>query len=180
MKRKCLWIIPLLLLSTAIGSTTARADSFDYTISGADSGNIDITETGGVITAVSGTFDGATINGLLPTGSIGNNDNDYFPGTTIFDEQGVSFNLDAPDSDGNQYINLFAVEVGTYETYQGNTNDESSEGDSYHALDALTPDTSSVPELNPTSGTSAIVLLACAVLIIRGRRSKTEPESERA
>jgi len=27
-----------------------------------------------------------------------------------------------------------------------------------------------VPELNPTSGTSAIVLLACAVLIIRGRR----------
>jgi hypothetical protein len=33
----------------------------------------------------------------------------------------------------------------------------------------------SVPEVNPSSGTSAIVLLACAVMIIRGRRTLPTP-----
>jgi len=166
--RKSLWIVPLLLLSAAIGSTTARADTFDYTISGADTASIAITETGGVIGAISGTFDGATINALLAPGTYVGNDNAYNPGTLV-DIDGVSFTLLAPDTYGATYINLYLI--GQLNTSQGasiTTDPVQTSGDTF----ALSP---SVPELNPTTGSSAFVLLACAALILRGRRPLPTP-----
>jgi len=171
---KSLLIVPFLLLSAAIGATAAHADQVDYTISGADSGSIAITESGGVISAISGTFDSATINGLLPTGSIGFNDNEYLSPGPFLDFSGVSFSLDGNDPYGNMYVNLFYYSVGGfYVSVQGTCGGSSCGGLSFY------PDTitlaSAVPDYDPTTGISALALLACAVLIIRVRRPMPTP-----
>jgi len=163
MTQKILWIIPVLFLF--ITAPNAHADTFSYTVTGDDSGSLSITEAGGVINAISGTFDGDTITSLLAPGSIGANDNLYFTTPPIFDNDGVSFSIIDPLF-GYLEVNLYS-EGSAYSSEVGVPEEEFYlEADT---TDYITP-ASSVPELNPTSGSSAIILLACAVLIIRGRR----------
>jgi hypothetical protein len=77
----CLAIIGLTCL---LFPNASKADSFDWSyqgiLPGAPSGNLnfgsgELTTTNGVITELSGTFDGLTIADLLPPGSFAGNDN---------------------------------------------------------------------------------------------------------
>jgi hypothetical protein len=70
-------MMPALLLSAALAAPAARADMYDVTVSGADTGSLVITESSGNISVVTGTFDGSTVDSLLPTDSIGGNDNTF-------------------------------------------------------------------------------------------------------
>ena len=98
---------------------SASADTINLAVSGADSGNIAITETGGTISSVTGTFDGSVISGLVATGGIGNNDNLYNSTAPYLDGSGVSFSLSTPDSAGFTYVNLYD-QSGTYNSCQSN------------------------------------------------------------
>jgi hypothetical protein len=107
--RKPLWIIPSFFLIAA----AAHADTFEFSISGGDHGLITITETSGLISAISGKFDGSTINVLLGTGVFGGNDNVYTGTSPYFDNGGVSFSLDTPDdAHGDIFVNLSTASVG--------------------------------------------------------------------
>jgi len=107
--RKIPWIaVALLILGIKVPAVYADA-MYTYTISGVDSGTITLTvdTSDEIVTAVSGTFDGATIDTLLTPGSIGLNDNSYYdPPTYVFDYAGISFSLDSADSDTYTDVNI--------------------------------------------------------------------------
>ena len=98
---------------------SVKAETIDFAVSGPDSGNVVITETGGTINSITGTFDGSAISGLVATGGIGNNDNLYSTTAPYLDSDGVAFSLATPDSHGYSYVNLY-YEGGTYDTCQSN------------------------------------------------------------
>jgi hypothetical protein len=96
----------------------AKADSFDWTYQGTmlgipsgilDSGSGELTTTGGVITGLSGTFNGLDITALLPPGAFVGNDNVLLipPAPLYLTPGGFSF----LDSAGTQF-NIYAV-LGT-------------------------------------------------------------------
>jgi hypothetical protein len=100
--RAVLWAV------VAVGvAVAAHADTINFTIAGADTGSIAITESAGLITNIAGTFDGSNISGLLPLFSIGNNDNDLFTSQPYLDNDGVSFSLAMPDSYSYSYVNFY-------------------------------------------------------------------------
>jgi len=119
--KKSLWII-LTVSFAAFGAPNASSQTYDYTLSGVDTGSIDITVSGTNITAVTGKFDGESILELLPAGSIGDNNNVYDP-STILTYPGISFSLFAPDEYGNSYINLYLYDTSLdpilYQDVQG-------------------------------------------------------------
>jgi hypothetical protein len=93
----------------------ATADSFDWTYQGTmanilggilDSGSGELTTTNGVITELSGTFNGLAIAGLLPAGAFVGNDNLLLipPAPLFLTPGGFSF----LDSVGAQF-NIYAV-----------------------------------------------------------------------
>jgi hypothetical protein len=97
---------------------SATADSFDWTYQGTmlnilggilDSGSGELTTTNGVITGLSGTFNGSAIAGLLPPGAFVGNDNLLLipPAPLFITQGGFSF----LDSAGTQF-NIYAV-LGT-------------------------------------------------------------------
>jgi hypothetical protein len=117
-----------------------RAGVLDFSLSGGDTGNFLITESLGVISAISGSFDGSTISGLIPatvcvatsappghscTGGFGGNDNLYTGTSPYFDRGGLSFNLTSPDKYGFVYVNLSEAALGgpgiTFGTCQSNS-----------------------------------------------------------
>lgn len=100
------WMIPTLFLMAAIRVPTAHADTINFRISGADTGNIAIIETAGTITGISGTFDGSTINALIALNGFGGNDNLFTSTSPYFDGSGLSFSLLTADSHGFTLINL--------------------------------------------------------------------------
>jgi hypothetical protein len=59
------------------------------------------------VTGISGMWNGYTIMGLLPTDSYGSNDNLLFPGGPYVDNNGITFQVNAPGDDGNGAVNLF-------------------------------------------------------------------------
>jgi hypothetical protein len=59
------------------------------------------------VTGISGTWNGYTIMGLLPTDSYGSNDNLLFPGGPYVDNSGITFQVNAPGDDGSGSVNLF-------------------------------------------------------------------------
>ena len=165
--RKSLWIVPLLFLSTVIGSTTARADT--------------VVTSGGNAVGINGlTFDGTIYNVTFVT--------------TIDTTFASSF------TDAQSVVNEIATDLSSYKVVSDSVSNTISEvgvdGGTFSWVDltdtgsvtftstaAFSPSAfpnedawasfqivSSVPELNLRSGTSAMILLACAVLIIRGRR----------
>jgi len=196
MMRNSLWIVPLIFLSAAIGSTTARADSLVLSgpyVTEIESLNIDGTlynvkfvlgddmtfatngEAGDAVKAIdaalgtAGIVDSATYNGgtdQLFAVDAGAGVVDYGqttnPGTASWTgPMTTSLNgymLDQASSKATDSID----DAGVY----------------FAEFTALPPVSTPVPELNPTSGTSALVLVVGAVLVIRGRRRKmTQPES---
>ncbi len=93
--------------------STAKADSFDWTYQGTfllsgvlSSGGGELSTTDGVITELSGTFNGLAITALLPPGAAFGNDNllQIPPAPLFVTPNGFSF----LDSAGNQ-INIYAA-----------------------------------------------------------------------
>jgi len=80
----------ILVLSMFLLMPAANAGIINFTISGGDSGSIAITESAGIITNITGTFDSSTILALLPVLSLGGNDNVYTGTSPYFDTSGPS------------------------------------------------------------------------------------------
>jgi hypothetical protein len=113
--RKSLWIIPGLFIITAIGAPAAHAGTITFNISGGDTGSIQITQAAGLISAITGTFDGSAISALIAPGGFGGNDNVYTGTLPYFDGSGVSFTLATTDTYGFKFVNLSnAANLPTY------------------------------------------------------------------
>jgi hypothetical protein len=173
MMRKSLWIVPLLFLFAAIGSTTARADTFDYysiSFSGADAP----TAAGTVLT-----YDATTQHFTTPSFSLTFEGNVY---TMDLDSSGAGPEADNPPTNDSiiwavyinnrMYIDDPDTSVVLYTATQPEFSATANGGVILTAVAA--------PEIDPTTATSALALLIGVVMVLRGRRSKTEPESERA
>ncbi|HEX4155903.1 MAG TPA: PEP-CTERM sorting domain-containing protein [Acidobacteriaceae bacterium] len=92
--------VALFLLPLALCSVAARAETFDWTLTGpaaslggfveTGNGTLTATETAGewTINSFSGTLGGSAITGLI---SFDGNDNLLFPASTFLDTSGVSF-----------------------------------------------------------------------------------------
>jgi hypothetical protein len=100
----------LLGLTCLVLPSASKADSFDWTYYGIQTvfpnppinfGSGELTETNGVITEISGTFDGLAITGLLPPDTFNGNDNLLLlPAAPLYvTANGFSF----MDSAGTQY-----------------------------------------------------------------------------
>ena len=98
---------------------SVKAETIDFTVSGPDNADFAITETGGTINSITGTFDGSAISGLVATGGIENNDNLYNSTAPYFDGDGVGFSLSTPDVRGFSYVDLYSI-GNSYETCQSN------------------------------------------------------------
>jgi hypothetical protein len=92
--------------------TASKADSFDWTYQGTgtiyniplNSGSGELTTTDGVITEVSGTFNGLAITGLLPPGTFAENDNVLlFPAAPLYLTFGGFSFVDSADTQWNIY-----------------------------------------------------------------------------
>jgi hypothetical protein len=133
-------------LPLAVAATSASADTltFDWTLSGPaaslggfaapGSGTLTVTtgstpSAGDLITAITGNLGSLSITGLLPTGTVNNNDNLLFPsGTGPIDTTGIgiktsggnvsifSFDAEGTPPTGNAYgeSGPFAFGVGTF------------------------------------------------------------------
>jgi hypothetical protein len=162
--KKALWVIPALFLIAAVGAPAVHADVFNITISGADTGNIAITApssaTGALVTAITGTFDGSTIDSLLPIGSLGGNDNLFYnpADPTYVDYNGISFSLDSVDTAGYAYVNLFFGNPPDYYSYQCDSGLDSCLG----ATSA--PDTLVDPISTPEPHTFTLLLVGIGLL----------------
>jgi hypothetical protein len=164
--RKSLWIVPLLFLSAAIGSTTARADSFDYYSIAFSGPNAPAAAAGTVLT-----YDATTQQFTTPSFSLTFEGNvytvDLFP---------------TPDADNPPTIDsifwtatltrpivIFDNTIGD-DLYFATTPETTATAANGGVT--LTATSAPVPEIDPTTGISALTLLVGAVLIIRGRRWK--------
>ena len=176
--RKSLWMISVVTLITALGSTAAHADG------------LVVPNAGGYVAAI----DGITLNGSLYnvtfTSTIDNTFDAFSAGSATLTAIQTAINtaLNAysttsalNDSSGFNYGIEAGGEIAVSTTSSPSWIINSTVTESAFATHVnLVPTgafyanfTSAVPELNPSTGTSAIVLLACAVLIIRGRRKIT-------
>jgi hypothetical protein len=165
--RTPLWLGPSLLLAAIAPVAHAAPLTFDFILSGVDSGNITITETAGIISNITGTFDTETITSILPSGggSIGVPDDLYFTTPPYLDGGGVSFSLAATDPDGYGFVNLsWNSELTGYFAEQSLTS--ANTGGHAFGPDTLTPST--VPE--PGSASLALIALAM-VFVVQIRRS---------
>jgi hypothetical protein len=115
---KTVFCLALLELTCLVLPNASRADSFDWTYQGTmnnigsgilDSGRGELTTANGVITGLSGTFNGLGIAALVPPGGLFGNDNLLLlpPAPLYLTPGGFSF----LDSAGTQF-NIYAV-LGT-------------------------------------------------------------------
>jgi len=143
----------------AFSTSAAVAETYDWTFIG-DKGGAAFTssgsfaETSGLITSWTGTWDGATITGLLPVGSIGDNDNLY-----PLDNFGVSFSTTPLPTTGDTNVNLFNVSGSNFAWFGS-----SGSGSDFNTTFTATP----VPELS----TWAMGLAGFAGLGFLGYRRK--------
>ena len=91
-----------------LGASAAKADTFDFTISGGHSATGTLTTdpvSGGsyLITGISGSQDGSSITGLIPVNGFAANDNLLYPAPPLLDLPGFSFV--AGGIDYNVYFN---------------------------------------------------------------------------
>jgi len=160
----------LCLLSLA-GSAAARASTITLYVTGADTGVITLTESGNdtPITAISGTFDGAGIGALIPTGGLGNNDNTFYTPSPYLDDVGVSFSLMSADTHGFTDVNLSYTGSSGYESVQGDSTARES-GVAFYEFDSLS--TSQTPE--PAAVGLTLLGLACIFTRWRGMNRKVD------
>jgi hypothetical protein len=152
--------------------------SFTDTVSGgtdSGSGTLTTAALSGAsyqVTALNGTWDSATITGLIAAGGYAGNDNLLLSGTTQLDLPGISFAVAGPI----QQVNLAYITPGYGAVSTGyvvaatnlaggceNTNcvPTSSFG-TFTATQA--------PEMDPTSAASGLALLAGGLLVLHGRK----------
>jgi len=171
--RKSFWIVPLLLLSTAIGSTTARADTIDdYSISfsGADAPTVaagtvltyDVTTQQFTTPSFQVTFEGVVFTENLYSGFTPP-ETDTPPTSDVIGWRGEEV------SPGTE--ELFINDATTVNTLYSSV--PTSTVDAAHAVGMVS--LTLVPEIDPQNATSALALLIGAILIIRGRRRKMTP-----
>ena len=170
--RKSLWIVPLLFLSAAIGSTTARADSFDYYSISFGGPNAPMAAAGTVLT-----YDATTQQFTTPSFSL------TFEGNMYTMDLAATPDADnPPTTDTTSWIVDPSSDIRIYDTvtadflYQSTTIvGPTAVGD---GLITFTATSAPVPDIDPATGISALTLLVGAVLIIRGSRRKlSQPES---
>jgi hypothetical protein len=171
MMRKSLWIIPLLLLSAAVGVPAAHADTYQYTFTFTSSffsgettpivfdttGPISLGDYYAPISGSLGVDSGEDVTRFgIGVGVPGQDEIDYFIANG--DSGGLNSGEVIPlITSGSESIPFAGV--GTLGT-----------------LSVI--DLTAVPEIDPHNSISALALLIGVVLVIRGRRSKTH-ESER-
>jgi hypothetical protein len=145
----------------------AGAVTYSFGLTGVDSGSLAITETSGLISNITGTFDGLTISSILPTGggSIGVPDDEFFTTPPYLDGSGVSFALTAADPDGYGFVNLSWNSVlSAYYAEQSVTS--ANTGGVAFGPDSLTLLSASAPE----PGSVILVMIGLAAgLVMRSR-----------
>ncbi len=169
--RKSLWIVPLLFLSAAICSTTARADTSTITRY-RSAGRTHPSAAGTVLT-----YDATTQQFTTPSFSL------TFEGNMYTMDLAATPDADnPPTTDTTSWIVDPSSDIRIYDTvtadflYQSTTIvGPTAVGD---GLITFTATSAPVPEIDPATGISALTLLVGAVLIIRGSRRKlSQPES---
>lgn len=111
---KKLMLVSALAMAAAI-ATNADAQTFDFTVGGpvTGSGTFTTSDNGDgsfTITDITGTFDSMMITGLLPPGSLGDNDNLLLPNS---DPQ-LTFNGFSFTTAANNYNIFYNDGLGTY------------------------------------------------------------------
>jgi hypothetical protein len=110
MMRKSFWLIALLFGAMVVPTVNAQT-SYDFNLSIGTTGNIEFTvNASGVITGISGTYDGATIDSSISPDDWdpGQGADNLFSDTAPYlDTKGVEFALTSTDAHGDLYVILF-------------------------------------------------------------------------
>ncbi len=190
--RKSLWMVAVVVI-TVLGSTAAKADDIlnadgsttvtaggyvtaidNITLNG-QLYNVTFTSTGDIPTFSSLDFNDLTTDvvdpidtdlGMKMLGPVGSGMSDFYvAGNQLFLVDSLL------ESAGvGQYVWIASNVEDPWPCLNGATSCDIPSGEIFANITSA-----AVPELNPSSGTSAIVLLACAVMIIRGRRTLPTP-----
>ena len=163
--QKTLLLSPSLMLIAAMVSPASHAGplQFNMTISGADTGSLVLTDPAGLISAVTGTFDGSTVTGILPTGSIGINDNLLYATSPYLDGSGLSFQLATLDTHGFAFVNI------SWNTVQSAYFSEQSPTSANTGGVAFGPDTVTLTSV-PEPGSASLLLLAAGLAVAIRKR----------
>ena len=152
--------------------------SFTDTVSGgtdSGSGTFTTAALSGIsyqVTAVNGTWDSATIAGLIAVGGYAGNDNLLLSGATQLDVPGISFAVDG------QQVNLAYITpadgavstgyvVAATNLAGGCVNTNCVPTSSFGTFTATR-----APEIDPTSAASGLALLVGGLLVLRGRKQQ--------
>lgn len=126
------------------------------------------------VTAVNGTWDSATIDGLIPVNGYAGNDNLLLNGAPQLDVPGISFAVNGPAQDVNLAYITPAVGAGATGYVTAATNlaggcvyTNCIPTTSYGIFTAV-----QAPEMDPTSAASGLTLLLGGLLVLRGRKSQ--------
>jgi hypothetical protein len=156
--QKTLLLSPALMLIAHAGPLV-----FNMTISGADTGSIVISETAGLIGTITGMFDGSTVTGILPTGSIGINDNLLYLTSPYLDGGGLSFQLATIDTQGYAFVNL------SWNTVQSAYFSEQSPTSANMGGVAFGPDAVTLTSV-PEPGSASLLLVAAGFALALRKR----------
>jgi hypothetical protein len=126
------------------------------------------------VTAVDGTWDSATITGLIAAGGYAGNDNLLLSGATQLDVPGISFAVDGPA----QQVNLAYITPGDGAVSTGYVVAATNLAGGCVYTNCV-PTTSfgtftatQAPEIDPTSAASGLALLVGGLLVLRGRKQQ--------
>jgi len=126
------------------------------------------------VTAVDGTWDSATITGLIAAGGYAGNDNLLLSGTPQLDLPGISFAVDGPIQEVNvAYIAPGDGAVSTgYVVAAPNLAGGCVNTNCVPASSFGTFTATQAPEIDPTSAASGLALLVGGLLVLRGRKQQ--------
>jgi hypothetical protein len=154
--------------------------NWSFTDGGADSGSgtfttASLSGTSYEVTAVNGTWDSATIAGLIAAGGYAGNDNLLLSGTTQLDLPGISFAVDGPVHQVNlAYITPGEGAVSTgYVVAATNLGGGCVNTNCVPTSSFGTFTATQAPEIDPTSAASGLTLLVGGLLVLRGRKQQS-------
>jgi hypothetical protein len=166
------------------GVASAQSLTWDWSFTDTVSGGIDsgsgtfttaaLSGASYQVTAVSGTWDSATIAGLIAAGGYAGNDNLLLSGATQLDEPGISFAVNGPA----QQVNLAYITpgdgavstgyvVGATNLAGGCVNTGCVPTSSFGTFTATR-----APEIDPTSAGGGLALLVGGLLVLRDRKQQ--------
>jgi len=125
-----------------------------------------------LVTAVAGTWDSATIGGLIPVNGYAGNDNLLLAGATQLDVPGISFAVDGPAQEVNlAYITPAVGAASTgYVTAANNLAGGCVYTNCVPTTSYGTFTATQAPEIDPTSAASGLTLLLGGIVVLRGRK----------